>query len=48
MITPRSKIIRPLPTSFIDYLHSDGVFIPDGSENLLVGVLFEAETYTNV
>jgi hypothetical protein len=35
--TMRSKIISPLPPAFLEYLHSDGVFVPEGSENLLVG-----------
>jgi hypothetical protein len=35
--TMRSKIISPLLPAFLEYLHSDGVFVPEGSENLLVG-----------
>ncbi|KDQ62388.1 hypothetical protein JAAARDRAFT_458771 [Jaapia argillacea MUCL 33604] len=32
-ISVKSTIIRPLSKEFQDYLHSDGVFIPEGSEN---------------
>lgn len=32
----KSTVIRPLETSFEDYLHSDRVFIPQGSENVSV------------
>jgi len=32
----KSSIIRPLSQSFRDYLDSDGVFIPEGSEDVLV------------
>jgi hypothetical protein len=36
-ITPRSTVIRPLPNDFIEYLLSDGVYVPEGSEDVLVG-----------
>ena len=32
-ITIRSTIVKPLEDSFREYLDSDGVFVPDGSEN---------------
>lgn len=32
-ISIKSTIIRPLEDSFRKYLNSDGVFVPDGSEN---------------
>lgn len=32
----RSTIIRPLDQSFKSYLESDGVFVPEGSEAVLV------------
>ena len=32
----KSTIIRPLSKSFHEYLDSDGVFLPEGSEDLLV------------
>jgi hypothetical protein len=32
-ISVKSTIIRPLEDSFREYLDSDGVFVPDGSEN---------------
>lgn len=35
-LTPKSTIIRPLPAPFVHYLHADGVFVPEGSEDLLV------------
>ncbi|CAG8657519.1 20080_t:CDS:2 [Gigaspora rosea] len=28
-VTLKSKIIKPLPEEFIEYLHADGVFLPD-------------------
>ncbi|CAG8544484.1 461_t:CDS:2 [Diversispora eburnea] len=28
-VTLKSKIIKPLPAEFIEYLHADGVFLPD-------------------
>ncbi|KAG9288346.1 hypothetical protein G9A89_021377 [Geosiphon pyriformis] len=28
-VTLKSKVIKPLPAEFIDYLHADGVFLPD-------------------
>ena len=31
-ITIKSKIIKPLPKEFIDYLHADGVFLPEQEE----------------
>ncbi|KAF8895450.1 D123-domain-containing protein [Infundibulicybe gibba] len=30
----KSTIVRPLTQEFCDYLNSDGVFVPEGSENL--------------
>lgn len=33
----KSKIIRPLSKEFHDYLDADGVFVPEGSEDVLVG-----------
>lgn len=35
-ISIRSTIIKPLDQSFKSYLESDGVFIPEGSEDMLV------------
>jgi hypothetical protein len=32
----KSTIIRPLDQNFKEYLESDGVFVPEGSEDLLV------------
>ena len=32
-ISIKSTIIKPLEDSFREYLNSDGVFLPDGSEN---------------
>lgn len=32
----KSTIIRPLNEEFLDYLRSDGVFLPEGSEDLSV------------
>ncbi|KAF7978491.1 hypothetical protein HWV62_45635 [Athelia sp. TMB] len=32
----RSTIIRPLVKDFVDYLHSDGVMVPEGSEDLMI------------
>ena len=32
-ISIKSTIIKPLEDSFLEYLNSDGVFVPDGSEN---------------
>jgi hypothetical protein len=36
-ITIKSTTIKPLSDSFTEYLLSDGVFVPIGSENVLVG-----------
>ncbi|KAJ7626659.1 D123-domain-containing protein [Mycena polygramma] len=30
----KSTVIRPLSQAFVDYLHSDGVFVPEGSDDL--------------
>ncbi|KAJ7670270.1 D123-domain-containing protein [Mycena rosella] len=30
----RSTIVRPLPQDFLDYLHSDGVHVPEGADDL--------------
>jgi hypothetical protein len=38
-ITIKSHIIRPLSREFCEYLDSDGVFVPEGSEDVLVVVL---------
>ena len=32
-ISIKSTIIKPLEDSFREYLNSDGVFVPEGSEN---------------
>lgn len=32
----KSTVIRPLSADFRDYLDSDGVFVPDGAEDLSV------------
>lgn len=37
----KSTIIRPLSEEFREYLDSEGVFIPEGAEDLLVVSLFE-------
>lgn len=34
--TIKSTIIRPLSEHFKEYLHADGVFVPEGSEDALV------------
>lgn len=34
--TIKSTIIRPLPDEFVDYLNADGVFVPEGSEDVYV------------
>lgn len=34
--SPKSTIIRPLEKGFRDYLDSDGVFVPQGSEDAFV------------
>ena len=36
----KSTIIKPLSQQFCDYLDADGVFVPEGSEDVLV--------YTNI
>ncbi|KAJ6584919.1 cytoplasmic protein [Mycena capillaripes] len=33
-ISIKSTVIRPLSQEFVDYLHSDGVFVPEGSDDL--------------
>ncbi|KAJ7784611.1 D123-domain-containing protein [Mycena metata] len=33
-ISVKSTILRPLPREFVDYLHSDGVYVPEGSDDL--------------
>ncbi|KAJ7044071.1 D123-domain-containing protein [Mycena alexandri] len=33
-ISIKSTILRPLPRDFVDYLHSDGVHVPEGSDDL--------------
>ncbi len=35
-LTIKSTIIRPLTQEFRDYLDSEGVFLPEGSEDALV------------
>ncbi|KAJ6559239.1 D123-domain-containing protein [Mycena vulgaris] len=35
----RSTIIRPLPQEFLDYLHSDGVYVPEGSDDVFAAIL---------
>lgn len=35
-VSIKSTIIRPLDSSFRNYLESDGVFVPEGSEDVLV------------
>lgn len=32
----KSTVIRPLPPDFVNYLHSDGILVPEGSEDSLV------------
>jgi hypothetical protein len=32
----RSTVIKPLSAEFYEYMRSDGVFLPEGSEDLLV------------
>ena len=34
--TIKSTVVRPLSSAFRDYLDSDGVFVPDGAEDLSV------------
>jgi len=34
----KSTIVRPLSQEFIDYLNSESVFVPEGSEDLLVNL----------
>ncbi|KAG1814981.1 D123-domain-containing protein [Suillus variegatus] len=36
-ISIKSTIIRPLSQAFKEYLDSDGIFVPEGSENVSVG-----------
>lgn len=38
-ISIKSTIIRPLGKEFCEYLHSDSVFVPEGSEDLFVAFL---------
>lgn len=38
-ISIKSTVIRPLSGAFHKYLDADGVFVPEGSEDLLVGPL---------
>jgi len=38
--SPRSTIVRPLGKGFTDYLDSDGVFVPEGSEDVFVSQYF--------
>ncbi|KAJ7134571.1 D123-domain-containing protein [Mycena epipterygia] len=33
-ISIKSTVIRPLPPRFLDYLHSDGVYVPEGSDDI--------------
>ncbi|KAH7885052.1 D123-domain-containing protein [Phlebopus sp. FC_14] len=33
-VSPRSTILRPLDEPFINYLESDGILVPDGSEDV--------------
>ncbi|KAF7299091.1 hypothetical protein MIND_00857400 [Mycena indigotica] len=35
-LTIKSTVIRPLPTGFHEYLHSDGVFVPVGADDVPV------------
>ena len=38
-LTIKSETIRPLSQSFRDYLDSDGVFVPEGSEDAFVSII---------
>lgn len=44
-LTIKSKIIRPLSQTFRDYLDSDGVFVPEGSEDVFVPVILPPTDY---
>jgi len=47
----RSTIIRPLDQEFKNYLESDGVFVPEGSEdalNFFSGTLITSLTYLSI
>nr|GAT60350.1 predicted protein [Mycena chlorophos] len=35
-ISIKSTIIRPLPSDFAEYLHSEGVFVPEGADDVAV------------
>jgi len=37
-ISIKSNVIRPLSQEFRDYMNADGVFVPEGSEDVLVNI----------
>lgn len=37
-VSIKSTIIRPLSSEFRDYLDADGVFVPEGSEDVSVDI----------
>jgi hypothetical protein len=41
----KSTIIRPLSAAFVEYLNADGVVVPEGSEDLLVGLSSQSAVY---
>jgi hypothetical protein len=38
--TPKSTVIRPVPDAFVEYLHAEGVFVPEGADDVLVCLNF--------
>ncbi|KAH7885045.1 hypothetical protein F5I97DRAFT_1810973, partial [Phlebopus sp. FC_14] len=45
-VSPRSTIIRPLDEPFKDYLESDGILVPDGSDDVSVNLLSKTTAKT--
>ena len=47
-LTIKSKVIRPLSQSFRDYLDSDGIFVPEGSEDVFVPIIIASRQLCDV
>ncbi|CAG8528509.1 4408_t:CDS:2 [Cetraspora pellucida] len=49
-VTLKSKIIKPLPEEFIEYLHADGIFLPEQNylERNIIEFSDDDEEYTGV
>ncbi|KAK4047162.1 hypothetical protein OIV83_005614 [Microbotryomycetes sp. JL201] len=44
--SPKATVIRPLSSSFVDYLESDGLFLPEGSGPMGISELSDSDSET--